>query len=923
MRFQRRFADQALPEAELRWIERDHELAEVLAPRAWTTARVEAWVDWADSLPADYPPGLIERLAPAGRFKGLLAEGPDRYAHRLAAWGFALGVFAKPADAEVFAEELFALIALGHVAPGRSLAFGARMHPLAEDSAKAPSLKIADIAARDVDSSSLAGERLRAVAEAIARCEGDAAACADPAANPLLARAALAARVGGLTDAQIADAIALADHPDALGAADGALLLRADRDLVARGDAAAVRVAALAWRTRRLTLALGSEEAVALARAAEAPAGALNLASLTDLGDLEAAARILTVALDIEVSAGFCASAEAAWRRRERRPLALSVAGLAERLVAEGLAYAAPAGRDRAAALQGLVSAAAWSASTDLAARPGGGGRGDADLDSLARQADALGALGDDPAAARAKVLFTAIRKALAKTGAHNVLVTAAAEDPELSLKLGALSMGAAPWAGPVILAETADGACLPTLAEAALAGLQSLGLDLDAARAHLLGRRTLIDAPAVDHAALTAKGFTDHEIAAAEAALAEGLDLIAAFAPAVVGVGFVCDVLGAPEETALAPGFDTLAFAGFTTAEAAAAHAHACGTSSLAEAEALPAEARAVFLGAAEIPLDARLAMTQALDPFLGAPAVLPIPLAADAPVAEAVSLQAEAARAGVRALRLDRAVRAADFSLDIAEPSPERPARPEADVQPERVTERVIERVVEVERMRRKLPDRRKGYIQKAAVGGHKVYLHTGEYDDGELGEIFIDMHKEGAAFRSLMNNFAVAISIGLQYGVPLDEFVDAFVFTRFEPAGPVTGNDSIRSTTSILDYIFRELGVSYLDRRDLANADPGELNADGLGRGKADVAGDAEMGEPVPQPASRFISKGFSRGAAPDNLVFLPFASKGGEAGSLMATADVCPACGDLALVRKGQSLICETCGVRQPRSGGADG
>ena len=131
-------------------------------------------------------------------------------------------------------------------------------------------------------------------------------------------------------------------------------------------------------------------------------------------------------------------------------------------------------------------------------------------------------------------------------------------------------------------------------------------------------------------------------------------------------------------------------------------------------------------------------------------------------------------------------------------------------------RAVERVVEKVIERDRTRRKLPDRRKGYIQKAAVGGHKVYIHTGEYDDGELGEIFIDMHKEGAAFRSLMNNFAIAISIGLQYGVPLDEFVDAFVFTRFEPAGRVTGNDSIRSATSILDYIFRELGVSYLDRQ-----------------------------------------------------------------------------------------------------------
>ena len=221
-------------------------------------------------------------------------------------------------------------------------------------------------------------------------------------------------------------------------------------------------------------------------------------------------------------------------------------------------------------------------------------------------------------------------------------------------------------------------------------------------------------------------------------------------------------------------------------------------------------------------------------------------------------------------------------------------------------------MERIVERERIRRKLPDRRKGYIQKASVGGHKVYLHTGEYEDGEVGELFIDMHKEGAAFRSLMNNFAISVSIGLQYGVPLDEFVDAFVFTRFEPAGRVTGNDSIRSATSILDYIFRELGVSYLGRDDLANADPDEFDADGLGSGSFEGV---EGGEPeAPLPAAKFISKGFSRGAAPDNLVFLPAGGKrrpapaGGE-----AQADICPTCGDAGLTRRGGRLICEACGA----------
>ena len=119
-----------------------------------------------------------------------------------------------------------------------------------------------------------------------------------------------------------------------------------------------------------------------------------------------------------------------------------------------------------------------------------------------------------------------------------------------------------------------------------------------------------------------------------------------------------------------------------------------------------------------------------------------------------------------------------------------------------------------------RSKMPDRRKGYIQKITIGDHKIYLHTGEYDDGKVGEIFIDMNKEGELVKALMNNFAIAISLGLQYGVPLDEFVDAFIETKFEPSGEIKGNDRILNASSILDYIFRELAISYLGREDLAH-------------------------------------------------------------------------------------------------------
>jgi ribonucleoside-diphosphate reductase alpha chain len=509
-----------------------------------------------------------------------------------------------------------------------------------------------------------------------------------------------------------------------------------------------------------------------------------------------------------------------------------------------------------------------------------------------------------DAARETARELCLAAGRAMEGAGAGLALF----RDPELELRLGGGRLSGEPWAGPLTLAETADGEPVRVLSEAAIRGLALSGVEAEEAHALLLGRADLFEAPGVNHAALLARGFTDHEIAAVEAALPLVASLPDAFAPAVIGEGFLRDVMGASAEQLADPSFDLLALMGFTTGDVAAAEAHALGADSLAEAEFLTPIARDVFRTAAALGEAPRRAMSQALELALSAPQIAQVEMPWAATPADVLAELREA----IGPVRVRRAAAPADLALDLpalGEPRAARAPEPE---------ERVVERVVERERTRRKLPDRRKGYIQKAAVGGHKVYLHTGEYDDGELGEIFIDMHKEGAAFRSLMNNFAIALSIGLQYGVPLDEFVDAFVFTRFEPAGPVTGNDTVRSATSILDYIFRELGISYLGRKDLATNDPGELNADGMGRGKADALDAGLEQDDGPQPASRFISRGFSRGAAPDNLVFLPSANRASGPGALEA-ADVCAACGDVSVVRKGASLICESCGARAGRLG----
>lgn len=687
------------------------------------------------------------------------------------------------------------------------------------------------------------GARLQAVMDAVLRCEGEAEACADPTRNPGLARAAQAARQIGAEPAQILDAVALAraGETEWRASAPDASPDALRLVLAAPADGLGEDVARAAALCAHATGAI----AVAPSRAA---AEALAEAPRAVRGGVDLMAFWSDEGFDIarfEATVALLAQALAA---ASGGPALLGLAGLGDWLAAHGLDYDSDAGRETA------------------------------------------------------RELYLAAAAAVRASGAPLKGGVAVFADAELSLRLGGGDLAGGAFLGAVTLAQTADGAPVRVLSDAALRGFAALGLDAAELRAELLGRSDLREAPGIDHRALAARGFTDHEIAAAETMLPLVARLADAFAPEVIGEGFVRDVLGARAEQLTEPGLNVLALAGFSDAEIAEAEAYALGCGDLSKAQGLRPDQARVFRTAQEAGEPARTAMLQAIEPALAVPVLLERRLAWNADLAAV-----RAALAGPLAARVRRAPAPADLDLDL----PAIPGAPRAahrEPPPPEPEERVIERIVERDRTRRKLPDRRKGYIQKASVGGHKVYLHTGEYDDGEVGEIFIDMHKEGAAFRSLMNNFAIAVSIGLQYGVPLDEFVDAFVFTRFEPAGPVTGNDSVKSATSILDYIFRELGISYLGRDDLSNADPGELNADGLGRG----AGEAQMDEP--QPASRFISRGFSRGAAPDNLVFLPVANRPGA----FEAAEVCAACGDIAVVRKGQAMICQTCGTRAAQS-----
>ena len=786
----------------VREIERADRIIVVRAPEAWTDVQIEAWLDWADN-------------------EGLTADGEDPLAEMAVAWSQNL----CPDEAGALAATLL----LGLASPARTLGVATGVIDLSEpDSARRleaeSALRRADrLASGAVDAVATALQR---VADAVSRCEGPPADCADPHRNPALARAALAARRTGAADADIVRAIQgerfdIAPLPPV---SSPPRLVLADRSMIASGAPEGL-AAALVAMDGDLILTFDPTSAEAISEARKAPAVVLALPSVEQIAgtEFEPALRDLVRLWTTALAANGATI------------VAFGLGGLADLV----LNSTSPAHVTRANQLAELVRTAAGDTST---------------------------------------ALFV--------------------DDPEAGLRVGVTRLSTVEtW-------QTADGSTAQRLRPSVAAAIERNGGDIDAAERYLFGRRTLVDAPGLDHAALRLNGFTDLELEALEAALTQVDSLEDAFRTPVLDAGFLRDVLGFEGAAG-----GLLPQLGFSVRDIARAEASAFGHGDLVGWEGSPESLRAILSD----PANFEAALRSELEAVSAIPDTAPTLIDWRTTPAQAARLLADAARDGRPAIRLMRTEPPSGPLLDLVEPdAAPRPRRWEPEA---KAVERVVEKVVERGRTRRKLPDRRKGYIQKAAVGGHKVYIHTGEYEDGELGEIFIDMHKEGAAFRSLMNNFAIAISIGLQYGVPLDEFVDAFIFTRFEPAGAVTGNDSIKSATSILDYIFRELGVSYLDRTELANAEPDPLSSNGLGA----LEGDADV--PGAVPAARFISKGFARGAAPDNLIVLPFGQKR-ETPVTPHTATeavACPSCGDFSLQQRGAGWVCDTCGAAPSMQG----
>ena len=611
----------------------------------------------------------------------------------------------------------------------------------------------------------------------------------------------------------------------------------------------------------------------------------------------EHAVRLWTVVLEISVMMAQFPSRQIAERSFEFRTLGLGYANIGGLLMTAGIPYDLDAGRAIGGALTAIMTGVSYATSAEMAEKlgpfPGYKKNREHMLRVMRNHRRAAynertgyekvatppvpldhASCADPTLIAHAKAAWDRAIALGEKHGYRNAQATVIAPTGTIGLVMDCDTTGIEPDFALVKFKKLAGGGYFKIINRAVPEALRTLGYseaDIAEIEAYAVGHGTLAQAPAINHTTLMAKGFTEEAIAKVEKALPTAFDIKFAFNKWTLGEDFCCDKLGISAEDLASPSFDLLAAIGFGKREIEAANIHVCGAMTVEGAPHLKAEHYPVFdcanpcgrTGKRYLSVESHIRMMAAAQPFISGAISKTINMPNDATVEDCKEAYLLSWKLALKANALYRdgsklsqplnsqLIADEDDEEDAVEAFLDRPAAARATGLAEKIVEKIVERVT-VLRERERMPDRRKGYTQKAVVGGHKVYLRTGEYDDGRLGEIFIDMHKEGAALRSIINNFAIAVSLGLQYGVPLDEYVDAFTFTRFEPQGPVQGNDSIKYATSILDYVFRELAVSYLERFDLAHVDPSEAGGfDALGKG-------VEEGK----PATNYVSKGLTR-------------------------------------------------------------
>ncbi len=738
---------------------------------------------------------------------------------------------------------------------------------------------------------------------------------------------------------------------------------------------------------------------------------ACNLASLNlmafrredgtfDVAAFEHATRLWTVVLEISVLMAQFPSRRIAELSYRFRTLGLGYANIGALLMSLGVGYDSDEGRALCGAITALLTGTAYATSAEMAEELGAFPEYGRNREHMLRviRNHRRAARGERegyeglsippvpldrrkcPDGSLAAAAVRAWDRALdlgEKHGFRNAQTTVIAPTGTIGLVMDCDTTGIEPDFAIVKFKKLAGGGYFKIINRTVPLALRTLGYsekEIEEIIVHAVGRGTLEGAPGVNHATLRAKGFTENGLQAIESGLASSFDIRFVFNKWTLGEEFCTRVLGFTAEQLDDISFDMLAELGFTKDEIEAANTYCCGAMTLEGAPHLKDEHLPVFdcanpcgrVGKRFLATESHIRMLAAAQPFVSGAISKTINMPNSATVEQCMEAYTLSWKLGLKANALYRDGSKLSQPLQsslLEESDLEETAEAAPAERAPMIAERIVERIVEQRASRRRPPDRRRGYTQKALVGGHKVYLRTGEYEDGELAEIFLDMHKEGAAFRSLMNNFAIAISIGLQYGVPLEEFVDAFTFTRFEPSGLVEGNDAIKMATSILDYIFRELAISYLGRTDLAHVEPGDLMPDTVGGGRLRERSPAE--DEALHAVESVVSNGFVRSnlyvlsnseqrvkaetatvaasgvaAAANGTVAVGSTQAltgGGTADSTAAVGtapssgvddrldrirearmkgyegDACGECGNFTLVRNGTCLKCVTCGA----------
>jgi ribonucleoside-diphosphate reductase alpha chain len=693
----------------------------------------------------------------------------------------------------------------------------------------------------------------------------------------------------------------------------------------------------------------------------------INLAHFVDeetgvfnVDDFRHTARLWTIVLEISVLMAQFPSKKIAQLSYDFRTLGLGYANLGTILMTSGVAYDSPEALAYAGAISALMTGESYATSAEMARDLGAFARYDANKEDMLRvirnhrraaydvpaeeyEGLTITPVGISEANCPDQALLEAARKSWDRAlslgeefGYRNAQVTVIAPTGTIGLVMDCDTTGIEPDFAIVKFKKLAGGGYFKIVNQSVRRALGKLAYSekqIDEIEKYCKGHGTFVGCPTVTRVRLKEKGFTDEKVDAIELMLDSVFDIKFAFNKWTLGEDFCTSVLGFTEAQLNDFSFDMLTALGFSKEEVEAANDYVCGTMMIEGAPHIKDAHLPIFdcanrcgrKGERYIPYMAHVRMMAAAQPFISGAISKTINMPNEAKIDDVNTVHIESWKLCLKAIALYRdgsklsqpLNNSSDEGIDEVIMLGDADSLDETKG-PKEVQERIVERVYH-RAERHRLPKRRTGIIREAYVGGHKVFVRTGEFEDGTLGEIFIDMYKEGASFKGLMNCFAVLASKALQYGMPLEELVDSFTFTRFDPSGPVQGHEVIKNATSILDYVFRSIGYDYLNRTDFVHVKAVDEVAplkqpagNALASGSKGIAQKSVASEPT--AADYEPSTTIARDVHSESTVAVASGvSKVKEARAKGYTGEQCSNCNSMRVKRNGSCTVCDDCGT----------